>query len=100
MILPFQLPTSEKRIDSDYYVEGFATTFNKPYLLYELDGIKYYEEIDRNALDDADLSDVIMQYDHREGACPIIKQNPGIEPNDNGLLFMPIYQSRRRQRAL
>lgn len=55
----------EKRIDTDYYVEGLATTYDRPYLLYEVDGVKYYEVIDRHALDNADMSDVIMQYDHR-----------------------------------
>lgn len=54
---------SEKQIESDYYVEGYATTF-EPYELYEFDGVKYYEKIDRNAFVGADLSDVIMQYDH------------------------------------
>lgn len=58
------IPTKEKRLNSDYYVEGFATTFNQPYLLYEWDGDKYYEVIDRHAIDGADLSDVIMQLDH------------------------------------
>jgi uncharacterized protein len=58
------LPTTQKRLESDYYVEGFATTFDAPYLLYEYDGIKYFEAIDRHALDGADLTDVIMQYDH------------------------------------
>jgi HK97 family phage prohead protease len=57
-------PATEKRIESEFYVEGFATTFNKPYTLYEYDGIKYQETIDRHALDTADLSDIIMQYDH------------------------------------
>ena len=57
-------PTQTKRFDTDYYVEGYATTFNKPYLLYEIDGVNFFEEIDRHALDGADLSDVIMQYDH------------------------------------
>lgn len=47
----------------DYIIEGYATTFER-YELYEYDGIKYYEEIDRNAFDGADFSDVIMQYDH------------------------------------
>ena len=61
---PFSMAVSEKRFDSDFYVEGFATTFDKPYLLYEWDGVKYYEVIDRHALDEADLSDIIMQYDH------------------------------------
>jgi HK97 family phage prohead protease len=50
--------------EDDYVVEGYATTFNQPYVLYEIDGVKYYEEIDARALDEADLSDVIMQYDH------------------------------------
>ena len=49
----------------EYYVEGYATTFDKPYLLYEFeDGTKFYERIDAHALDGADMSDVIMQYDH------------------------------------
>lgn len=88
MILPLQIPTSEKRIDSDYYVEGFATTFNKPYLLYELDGVKYYEEIDRHALDEADLSDVIMQYDHQGKVLARISNGTlGLEPTEKGLFI-------------
>ena len=55
MIQPLLIPTAaEKRIDTDFYVEGYATTFDKPYLLYEWDGNKYYERIDRNALAGAD----------------------------------------------
>lgn len=60
----FDITSKEKRIDSEFYVSGYATTFDAPYLLYEYDGIKYYEIIDRNALTGADMSDVIMQYDH------------------------------------
>lgn len=56
--------TENKRFDTDFYVEGFATTFDKPYVMYEYGGIKYCEVIDRNALVGADLSDVIMQFDH------------------------------------
>lgn len=52
-------------INTECYVEGYATTFNVPYLLYEFeDGTKIYERIDAHALDNADMSDVIMQYDH------------------------------------
>ena len=88
IIQPFRLPESEKRIDSDYYVEGFATTFNKPYLLYEWDGVKYYEEIDRHALDEADLSDVIMQYDHQgKVLARLSNKTLGLEPTDNGLFI-------------
>lgn len=81
-------PSQQKRIDSEYYVEGYATTFNKPYELYEIDGIKYYEVIDRHALDGADMTDVIMQYDH-EGRVLARNSNKtlGIEPNNEGLFI-------------
>ena len=88
VVLPLRLPEAEKRIDSDYYVEGFATTFNKPYLLYEWDGVKYYEEIDRHALDEADLSDVIMQYDHQgKVLARLSNKTLGLEPTGNGLFI-------------
>ena len=88
IITPLQIPTAEKRIDSDYYVEGYATTFNKPYLLYEWDGVQYFEEIDRHALDGADLSDVIMQYDHQGKVLARLSNGTlGIEPDDNGLFI-------------
>lgn len=45
-------------------VEGYATTFNQPYVLYEERGYRFFEVIDAHAFDDADMADVIMQYDH------------------------------------
>lgn len=50
--------------EKDYTVKGYATTFNEPYKLYEYDGLEVWEEVDRNAFNDCDMSDVIMQYDH------------------------------------
>ena len=78
--------SQQKRLDTDYYVEGYATTFNKPYELYEYDGIKYYEAIDRHALDGADMSDVILQYDH-EGKVMARQSNKTliVETDENGL---------------
>lgn len=62
--LPLEIRAAEGGGES-YIVDGYATTFDSPYLLFELaDGTKVYEEIDRHALDEADMSDVIMQYDH------------------------------------
>lgn len=52
--------------DNDMTVEGYATTFNKPYLLYEKPGFKVYEQIDARAFDECDMRDVIMQYDHKD----------------------------------
>lgn len=76
----------EKRIQSDYYVEGFATTFNDPYLLYEVDGVKIYEMVDARALEGADISDVIFQYDHQGKVLARISNGTlGIEATEKGL---------------
>ena len=62
---PLTAQVATKRIQTDHYVEGYATTFDTTYLLYEFeDGTKIYERIDAHALDGADMRDVIMQYDH------------------------------------
>lgn len=88
IVLPLQTQETNKRIDTDYYVEGYATTFDEPYLLYEIDGIKYYEKIDRNALEGADISDVIMQYDHQGKVLARLSNGTlGIEPTEKGLFI-------------
>lgn len=46
-------------------VSGYASTFNEPYVLFDGDGWKYLEVVDEGAFDNTDMSDVIMQYDHR-----------------------------------
>ena len=59
------MPVSEsKMIESDFYVEGYATTVEDPYLLWEYSGWKFFETISRDAFAGTDMSDVIMQYDH------------------------------------
>lgn len=67
-------------------VEGYATTFDDPYLLFKEDGYEFWEEVDRNAFNKTDLSDVIMQYDH-EGR--VIARNTNgtltLTPDDHGL---------------
>ena len=45
---PLSVQQAAKRIDTDYYVEGYATTFDKPYLLYELDGVEYFNIVMQN----------------------------------------------------
>lgn len=93
IVTPFDTGATQKRLESDFYVEGYATTFDSPYLLWEWDGVKYYEVIDRNALVGADLSDVIMQYDHHGKVFARNKMAKGkaqtliIEPNDKGLFI-------------
>lgn len=85
---PLSAQAAAKRIDTDFYVEGYATTFESPYLLYEIEGTKFYERIDAHALDGADMSDVIMQYDH-EGRV-FARQSNGsliLIPDHKGLLI-------------
>lgn len=101
MIQPLLIPqgATEKRIDTDFYVEGYATTFDKPYLLYEYGGQKYFERIDRNALVGADMSDVIMQYDHTgKVLARLSNKTLGVEINENGLFtFADLSKSRAAQ---
>lgn len=101
MSQPLLIPTAptEKRIDTEHYVEGYATTFDKPYLLYEYDGNKYFERIDRNALVGADLSDVIMQYDHAgKVLARLSNKTLGLEIDDHGLfMFADLSKSRAAQ---
>ena len=90
MITPLAIPKPEtrKRIDSDYYVEGYATTFNDPYVLWDFGDTQYYEQIDRHAIDNADRSDVIMQYDHMgKVLARISNRTLGLEIDDHGLLI-------------
>ena len=55
---------TERRFDSDYYVEGYASTFNDPYMLYKIGSTECWEVIDPDAFRDCDMSDVIFQFDH------------------------------------
>lgn len=98
MLQPLAIPaaTAAKRFDSDFYVEGFATTFDKPYLMFEIDGVKYYEKIARDALNGADMSDVIFQYNHAGKVLARISNNTlGLEAVEHGLLtFADLSKSR------
>lgn len=49
----------------DYRVEGYASTFNEPYELYSFSGYTVREQIDPQAFNECDMSDVIMQFDHQ-----------------------------------
>lgn len=49
--------------EPSYRVDGYASTF-APYKLFTMDGVDYYERIQPNAFDGADLSDVVFRVDH------------------------------------
>lgn len=75
-----------KRFDTDYYVEGYASTFNDPYTLYKYGDWEYVEVIDPDAFRDADMSDVIFQLNH-EGRVYSRMSNHTliVEPDQHGL---------------
>ena len=52
--------------DEGLKVKGYAVVFNVPTLLYESDGIKYYEQVDKNALTNADMKNVVFRYNHND----------------------------------
>lgn len=64
--------------DEKYIVEGYATTFDDAYEMYEYDGVKYYEKISRDALKNADMRDVIFLYNH-EGRVLARQKNGTLE---------------------
>ena len=47
-----------------FRVRGTAVVFDTPTCLYEIDGVKYFEVIDRHAFDQCDMTDVIFNYNH------------------------------------
>lgn len=76
-------PEGEKR-----RVTGYASTFNEPYTLYEDDWIIYREQVAPDAFDNADMSDVIMQYDHQGRVFARISNGTlDVSTDDKGLLI-------------
>lgn len=92
---------AEKRFDSDFYVEGYASTFNDPYMLYEFDGVEYWEVIDPDAFRDCDMSDVIMQFNH-DGRVFARMSNDTlvVEPQLHGLFIAADLGSTSRSRDM
>lgn len=69
-----------------FIVEGYATTFDQPYLLFEEDGYAVYEEIAPQAFDGCDMADVIFQYDHQGRVFARTRNNTlQLAPDDHGL---------------
>lgn len=67
----------EARADGDNQkiVEGYATTFDQEYPLWDSGDYRVVESIDRNAFSETDMSDVIMQYDHEGRVFARVKNN-------------------------
>ena len=74
-----------KRIDSNYYVEGYAARF-EPYVLFELEDGPIYEQFEPECFRDCDMSDIIFQLNHQ--GTVMARQSNGslvVEVDENGL---------------
>lgn len=58
------VPTEEEQSEERKIVKGYASTFNQPYTLWEDDEFVVQEQVDSKAFDNADMEDVIFQYNH------------------------------------
>ena len=67
-------------------VEGYASTFNDPYVLFENRDLVYREQIDPKAFENCDMTDVIMQYDHQGRVFARITNGTlTVQPDERGL---------------
>lgn len=71
-------------------IRGKAVSFDSPTVLYEVDGLKYYEVISRGAFDGCDMKDACLKYNH-DDSTPILARIRGgslsLNLMDDGLYF-------------
>jgi HK97 family phage prohead protease len=69
-------------------VRGYATTFNEPYVLWEDEEMRILEQVDSRAFEKTDMTDVIMQYDHRGRVFARTRNNTlEVTTDDEGLFI-------------
>ena len=84
---PLQMQREQKRIDSGFYVEGYAAKY-APYPLFEDEDGVVYEEFTRDCFNGCDMSDIIMQYDHEGKVLARQRNNTLIVETDDVGLFV------------
>lgn len=71
-----------------YRVRGYATTYNEPYTLYSDEYIEIREQVAPGAFDEADMDDVIMQYNHEGRVFARTRNNTlSLSSDEHGLLI-------------
>ena len=67
-------------------VQGYASVFNHPYSLWEDDEFVVQEQVDSKAFENADMSDVIFQYNHAGRVFARVKNDTlKVTPDEKGL---------------
>lgn len=75
---------------TEMVVEGRAVVYDSPAMLYEWNGVQYFEVIARGALDGADLTDVPFKYNHSNAVMVMARTRNGtlqLMPDDQGLVI-------------
>lgn len=71
-----------------FLVRGYATTYNEAYTLYSDDDMEIREQVDSGAFKNADMSDVIMQYNHEGRVFARLSNNTlSLTSDEHGLLI-------------
>ena len=76
-----------KRLQSEFYVEGYAAKYD-PYVLFEDEDGPIYERFEKGAFLGCDMSDIILQYNHQGRV--YARQSNGsllVETDDTGLFM-------------
>lgn len=60
----FELRKKAEDANDAMILEGRAVVFNHPEVMFEADGIQYFEEIDKDAFKEARMDDVILNLNH------------------------------------
>ena len=81
MVLRIVEDEEEKR------VTGYASTFDQPYVLWDDGEVRILEEVAPDAFDEADMGDVIMQYNHEGRVFARVSNGTlTVTPDEHGLL--------------
>lgn len=81
-----EMDGEDKEQEERKIVRGYASTFNEPYTLYEDSEVVIQEQVSPNAFDSADMSDIIMQFDHRGKVfARVSNQTLAVTPDEHGL---------------
>lgn len=79
---------SKRRLDTAFYVEGYAARY-EPYILFDdPDGEPIFEQFERGCFEHTDMSDILYQYNH-SGRVFARTSNRSllVEPTDDGLFM-------------
>ena len=88
LMLEIRIPEEGEPEQREMIVEGYASTFNEPYTLYEDKDFRFQEVVDQNAFANTDMSDVIMQYNHEGRVFARTSNNTlSITPDEQGLFI-------------